>query len=93
MGRPAAGLRADDIGAIFWEPATGKVIGRYRGFANPRSGDVDSFPLRDRAQSCIISLETRKARALPGASGDDRKVKLRDLDELRRLLAEIELGW
>ncbi len=27
------------------------------------------------------------------ASGDDKKVTLRDLDELRRLMAEIELGW
>ena len=27
------------------------------------------------------------------ASGDDRKVTLRDLHELRRLMAEIELGW
>jgi WD40 repeat protein len=26
-------------------------------------------------------------------SGDDRKVTLRDLGELRRLMAEIELGW
>ncbi len=27
------------------------------------------------------------------AWGDDRKVSVRDLDELRRLMAEIELGW
>ena len=27
------------------------------------------------------------------ASGDDKKVTLRDLHELRRLMAEIELGW
>jgi WD40 repeat protein len=27
------------------------------------------------------------------ASGDDKKVTLRDLEELRRLMAEIELGW
>ena len=27
------------------------------------------------------------------ASGDDKKVSLRDLDELLRLMAEIELGW
>jgi hypothetical protein len=27
------------------------------------------------------------------ASGDDKKFTLRDLEELRRLMAEIELGW
>ena len=27
------------------------------------------------------------------AAGDDKKVSLRDLDEIRRLQAELELGW
>ena len=42
-----------------------------------------------RAVSCLeLSADGRIL-----ASGDERNVRLRDLDELRRLLAEIELGW
>jgi len=50
----------------------------------------------------LVTLET-DARSVNGlelssdgrilVSGDDRKVTLRALDELRRLMAEIELGW
>jgi WD40 repeat protein len=57
---------ADGIGAILWETATGKVIGRHRGSARPLSGDVDCFPLDDGDKSCMISLETGEAFALPG---------------------------
>jgi len=56
----------DGIGAILWATATGKVIGRYRGVARPESGDVDSFPMDDKAQYRMISLETGEALALPG---------------------------
>jgi WD40 repeat protein len=56
----------DGIGAILWETATGRVIRRYRGFARPESGEVDSFPMDDKAQFRMISLETGEALALPG---------------------------
>jgi WD40 repeat protein len=58
----------DHIGAIMWETATGKVLGRFKG-TPPfiRSPDQDYFQLSDdRGNSTLISFRTREALAIPG---------------------------
>jgi WD40 repeat protein len=59
----------DGIGAIVWETATGKVLGRYKGTPFPTSlgsGNGSYFQLNDKGKSTLTSLKTREARAIPG---------------------------
>ncbi len=51
----------DGIGAIVWETATGKIIGRYKGSAPRQTQDGDYFQLDDKAKGSVISLKTGEA--------------------------------
>jgi len=57
----------EGIGAIVWETATGKALGRYKGNPAPmRSGDGDYFQLDVKGGSTMTSIKMREARAIPG---------------------------
>jgi len=61
---------AEGIGAILWETATGKVLGRYKGdlaFGSRRDGDY--LQLDDKGKISVIWLKTGEARAIPGRAG------------------------
>jgi WD40 repeat protein len=77
-----------------------RIVAFARNILAVAGGSLDLWDL-NRGER-LVTLET-DARSVNGlelssdgrilVSGDDRKVTLRDLDELRRLMAEIELGW
>ena len=85
-----------------WPPTRGRSApSRSRGTCSPSrvtpsssgtptpASDSSRLEADARAVNCLeLSADGRIL-----AAGDDRKVTLRDLDELRRLMAEIELGW
>jgi len=94
-------------GAILWETATGKVIGRYKGNVPPQSKDGDYFQVNDKDKSLLISLRMGQVRAIPGlqfyigvpgrrtAVSEDRSRKRTDGDtpfDTDVILTDLETG-
>ncbi len=84
---------ATDQGAIRTIALAGNILavaGRSLELWDAGTGDrLVTLEADARAVNCLdLSADGRIL-----ASGDDRKLTLRDLDELRRLMAEVELGW
>lgn len=76
---------ADGIGAILWETATGKVIGRYPGRTAPQSLEGGYLQMKNYSPgrvplTLLVSLKTGKVREVPGESafhigvGRDRRI-------------------
>ena len=55
----------EGFGAILWEIATGKVIGRYKGYQADLSEDGESLEVKDKGSSYLVSLKTHEVRAFP----------------------------
>ncbi len=89
---PPAQLVTDqgEIRAVAFAGNTRAVAGRSLEVWDVDTGDrLVTLEADARAVNCLeLSADGRSL-----ASGDDRKLTLRDLHEFRRLMAEIELGW
>ncbi len=55
----------EGIGAILWDVATGKVIGRYKGYQAGLSEDGAYLEVKDGGSSNLVSLRTHEVRAFP----------------------------
>jgi WD40 repeat protein len=55
----------DGVGAILWETATGRIIGRYQGYQAELSEDGGWLEVREKGSSYLVSLKTHEVRAFP----------------------------
>ena len=56
----------EGIVAILWETATGKMIGRYKGYQADLSQEGDYLEVKDKSSSSLVSLKTHEVRTFPG---------------------------